>query len=533
MNANEQANNKLKEDSLRNHLALIKGIPKTPILVIEFVTPSSISPFTARNAVWGGIALVPCSNAPERASRSVLRSDSNVIELGSYKKGEHDILKKLYSEDGYIRHNGTLIRISQSKTDYVAALCRELGLHRAMLHLHNFQLISAMEQLGLRVHESLRTYQKLGKKSVFNLALDEFSNRHPDSTIGRFGKNFYNLDEIAIEVARLAEFGVRACVKFDESAQGEMLNSGLGIFFIPDYRNFDSKEKFRKYLIEQLERRNARATDVTGVVQLYVPDSTILSISSGQTADNDYSIYEAHTQTQYHYLQTNDEVITSDGGRPLGNDQYTVELLDIIWPQLKQLYVENGVEGDQNMNFIILPPDLHQLAKRIYANDRLSPVVPIDLNPRPISGTKRIMGRFSEETHMPINWKNFAARSLHTDPFFAANPHLIYERAASLGLYAGGGGNMSLTNLGTLIPEKIRASANTIMIKAFIQNTADPTTSLTRLEEIISNSPTESYKRAFETVRPEDIPEPDTDEEYKFWLEAQLNGVLTSNRPSA
>jgi len=386
-----------------------------------------------------------------------------------------------------------------------------------------------MEYMGLQVHESLQTYQHLGKKSTFNTALSEFSHRHPDSTIGSFGVNFKNLDEIADEVARLARFGVRACVKFDESVQGEMLNSGLGIHFIPKYSNFGSKKEFKRYLIEQLERRNTYHADVTGVVQLYVPDCTILSISSGQISDDEYLIYEAHTQTQYHYVSAKDEVITSDGGRSLNNDQYTSELLYRTWPQLVQFYIDNGVIGDQNMNFIVLPPDILELARKIYTSSRLSIVVPIDLNPRPISGTKRIMGRFSEETLQPVDSDNFAARSLHIDPFYAANPHLIYHIAADLGLLAGYGGNMSLTNFGTLIPEQIRSLSKNIMLKVFVQSTADPMKSLAHLEELISNPPKQSFSHGFETIRPEDIPDTDNDQQYENWLKKQLNQALSVN----
>lgn len=517
----------LTTEPLSNRIELIRGIPREPILVVEFLTPSSISPFVARNAVWGGISLVVSSSAPERASRSILRPDSNIIELGPYRKEDYDILKKLYLPDGYIRHNGILIQTDQEKLDYIADLCQRLGISRAILHIQNSQLISAMEKMGLKVYESLQVYQNLGKKGVLNNALDEFSQNHPDSTIGRFGVNFNNLDEIADEIARLAEFEVCACVKFDETAQGTIPDSGSGVHFIPNYNNFGSKDKFKEYMLEQLKRRNFNSEELAGLVQIYVPNSTILSISSGQAADREYSIYEAHTQTQISYPTGQDEALTADGAVPLKDDQYTDELLNRIWPQLVQFYIDNGVSGDQNMNLIVLPPDMLALARKIYNNDRLSAVVPIDLNPRPISGTKRIMGRFSEETSEPINWENFAARSLHIDPFFAANPHLIYRIAADLGLHPGKGGNMSLTNFGTLIPERIRSQFKKILIKTFVQNIPDPIGTLTHLEEIINKPPSPSFNMGLETIRPEEVPDPDNDQRYEAWLEEQFNTVIS------
>lgn len=515
-------------ETLSNRMELIKGIPRVPILVTEFITPSSISPFVARNAVWGGIALVASSNAPERASRSILRPDSNIIELGSYKKGDYDILRQLNSSDGYIRHNGVLIQTDQSKSDYISDLCQQLGVNRAVLHLQNPQLISTMEKMGLEVHESLQVYQNLGKKGVFNDALGEFSQNHPDSTIGRFGVNFNSLDEIADEVVRLAEFGVCACIKFDETAGGAIPDSGSGVHFIPDYNNFGSKEKFKEYMLEQLKRRNFNSEELAGLVQMYIPNSTVLSISSGQAADGEYLIYEAHTQTQISYATGQDEALTADGGVPLKNDEYTNELLTLTWPQLAEFYKDNGVTGDQNMNLVILPPDMLEIARKIYKNDRLSAVVPIDLNPRSISGTKRIMGRFSEETSEPINWENFAARSLHIDPFFAANPHLIYKIAADFGLHPGKGGNMSLTNFGTLIPERIRGQFKKILIKTFVQNIPDPVGTLAHLEEIISKPLSSSFNIGqLEIIRPEEVPDADNDQRYEAWLENQFKKVLS------
>lgn len=508
-------------------LGIIQGIPRESVLVLEFISPSSISPFVARNPVWGGILLVASSSAPERASRSLLRPDSNIIELGPYRNGDYDILSKLDSQDRYIRHNGVLIQTHQAKLDYVADQCRQLRISRAMLHFHNTQLISTMEKLGLKVHESLQVYQSLGKKSSLNNAFNEFSQNHPDSTIGKFGVNFSNLDEMANEISRLAEFRVRACVKFDETDQNPTLDSGAGVYFIPDFSQFGSKINVRRYMSEQLRKRNFSREKLTGLVQMYVPNSTIFSISSGQSASGEYSIYEAHIQTQISYITGQGAAITADGGVPLRNNQYSHELLDIIWPQLVKFYIENGVTGDQNMNLVILPPDILALARKIYKNDRLSSVVPIDLNPRPISGIKRIMGRFSEETLQQINYGNFAARSLHIDPIFAANPHLIYLAATAFGLHAGKHGNMSLTNFGTLIPERIRNRYNNILIKVFVQDITNPTKTLLRLEEIIGKPPSASLIKGLNTKKPEEIPDADADQEYELWLEEQFTKVFT------
>lgn len=526
-------NSKSKSTSSTHFLntKIIKGIPQEPVLVVELLSPSSISPFVARNAVWGGVALVASSNAPERASRNLLRPKSNIIELSPYMKGDYDIYAKLNSSDGYIRHNGVLIQTTRGKSDFIADLCRRLNVKRAMFHLYTSELISIVEKMGLRVHESLDVYLNLGKKTSLNNALEIFSCRHKRSTIGRFGVNFHSLEEVADEVLRLAQYGISACVKFDASTVGSLTDSGAGVYFIPDFNYFGLKKNVEDYIRKQLKKRDFQDKKLEGLVQMYVPNSTILSVSSGQKSDNKYYIYEAHTQTQVSYQKGKDKALTADGAVPLKEDQYSPELIELIWPQLTQFYIDNNITGDQNVNLIILPPQLLKIARKIYHNNHLSSIQLIDLNPRPISGAKRIMGRFVEETGQLINWKNFAARSLHLDPFFAANPHLIYRAAAGLGLKAGKGGNMSLTNFGTLIPERIRERSSKIMLKVFVQNIPNPQAILARLEEIISTTPKSSFSTSLDIKKPEEIPDANEDQVYKMWLEGQFTQVFTNSFP--
>ncbi len=507
-------------------LDLIKGIPMKPILVLEYLTTLSISPFVARNAVWGGVALVVSSSAPERATRNLLRPTSNIIELGPYKKMDYDVLTQLNSSDGYLRHNGVIIKNVQDKKNYIKNLCQKLKIKRAFLHLYNQELISIVKKMGLEVFESLQAYQRLGNKSYLNKALENFHQENKNSTIGGFGVNFSNLDQITDEVIRLANFNLQACVKFDRSPSGSPLDSGSGVYFFSNFSKSIGKQEIRKYIRERLKLRNYKGDKLTGVVQIYVPNPLIISISSGQNKKGNYYIFEAHTQTQFTYPIGQDKAVTADGGIPLKDSPITNELFNSTWPQLVKLYISNGVTGDQNINLVILPKKLLTAARRIYNNNKLSPIVPIDLNPRPISGVKRIMSRFREETYRPINYRNFAARSLHLSSFFAANPHLIYQAAKKLGLRAGRSGNMSLTNPGTLIPETIRAQYKNMTIKTYVQNVINPSKTLERLEEIINCSPTKSLIDSLETIEPGEVPDADNDEKYRVWLEEQLTKVL-------
>jgi hypothetical protein len=505
---------------------LIKGIPTKPIFVLEYLTQSNISPFVARNAVWGGVALVASSNAPERATRNLLRPKSNIIELGPYNKTGTDILSKLNSTDGYIRHNGFLIKNIQNKKDYIKDLCQKLKIKRAFLHLHNQELISLMKDLGLKVLESLPVYKRLGNKSYLNTALGNFSKKNKDSTIGRFGVNFQNIDQIADEIDRLNRFNLQACVKFDNSSSDPPLDSGAGVYFFPNFGKSTGRQKIKQIIREKLRLRKSRSKKLIGVVQIYVPNPKIISISSGQDDKGNYSIYEAHTQIQFSYSIGQDKAITADGGIPVTNSMLTSELFNDIWPQLVKLYISHNVTGDQNINLVVLPKKLIEVARKIYSNGRLSPIIPIDLNPRPISGVKRIMGRFSEETNQPVNYNNFAARSLYLNPFFAANPHLIYKAAKKLGLKAGINGNMSFTNLGTLIPDRIRSHYKNLTIKTYVQNVADPLKTLDHLEEMINYSPSKSLTANDEIIRPEEVPDADKDEKYRIWLQKRLIKVL-------
>lgn len=499
----------------------IIGIPHVPILVLESLTKSSVSPFVARNSVWGGVALVASSNAAERAARTLLRPTSNTIELGPYEYGKYDILAQLQSSDGYMRHNGIIVRSNRNKIEYVAKLCRQLHIKRATLHFHTSQLISAMERMGLEVRESLQVYQNLGKKGALNSALEIFSRRCKTSTIGKFGQLVNSLDDITNEVYRLASFGVRACVKLDGVTHGAVSDSGSDVYFIPDVHAFHSQMEFKTYMKQQLILRNYYSRRLSGVVQIYVPKGTVISVSSGQNEKGEYVIYEAHTQIQIPYMIGQGQGLTADGAVPLENNNYTREFFDVIWPQLVRFYYDNNVTGDQNMNLVILPPNILSVAREIYGNTRLSAIVAIDLNPRPISGTKRVMGRFTEETFEKINFKNFAARSLHIHPMFAANPHLIFMVAATLGLHAGKHGNMSLINFGNLIPERIRKSEQ-IYIKIYIQNVFNPINVLSKLEELISRAPAISITKKVETKKPEEIPDANRDVEYELWLTKQL-----------
>lgn len=503
------------------------GIPRNPVLVMEHLSKSSISPFVARNPVWGGILLVASSNAPERATRNLLRPKSNVIELGIYKKGDNDILEKLNSEDGYIRHNGTVIKTNESKIDYIAKLCKQLNVTRAMLHLQNKELISTMKKMHLKVYESLDIYKSLGKKSVFNQALERFSKKHLGSNIGAFGKVFNNLDEAVNEIIELNNYGLRACVKFDETTDKPMLDSGAGVYFLPNFSQSSSKKRIHDYLRQQLKKRNFDRKKLAGVVQIYSPKGTVFSISSGRGENGKYQMYEVHIQTQIEYKLGESSVLTADGATPIEDNNSSSELLNIVWPQLTQFYSDNNISGDQNVNLISLSKKELAIAKKIYDNKNLSSIVPIDLNPRPISGTKRIMGRFSEETQTPINLKNFATRNLHVNPFFAANPHLIFLAAYGLGLRAGIGGNVSFTNFGTLIPEKIRSQRERILIKTYVQNIKNPMETLANLEEIIANKPAYELVKNIKTKKPEEIPDADCDQDYELWLESQLAQVFS------
>ncbi len=506
----------------------IGGLPTQPVLVMEAIAPHyDNSEDEARNAVHGGVLMVSSTTPAERIMRNVLRPQSHLIELGAYPVDDYDITHRVSATDGKLRHNGIEID-AISKERYIADLCRRLGVTRALLHLHTADLIETAQRMSIGVDESLNVYQVLGRKSDLNRTFRTFQETHPGSTIGAFGLEFVGMDEMAKEIIRLSEHGMRACIKFDEIKPGEILNGGWGVHFLPDISEFAQIDELRAYIDRHLRQRGYEGGPLSGVVQMYAPENRILSISSGRDSTGNYRIYESHIQSQVTHNTNGGKIITSDGAIALRHNSHTQELLLRIWPQITEYYRDNGVTGDQNMNFIVLPHDALHIARKLYDNPHLSSVIPMDFNPRAISGTKAAMGRFIEETKRPVNFDNFCGRSITIDPFYAANPHVLHHIARQHGLHAGVNGNFSVTSLGKLKPENIRQRGS-LTVKMFAQDMQDPSEVLTTLEHVLAENPPDCYRNALPHINPGEMP--DDDRRYEAWIESELKKVLETDPP--
>jgi hypothetical protein len=114
--------------------------------------------------------------------------------------------------------------------------------------------------------------------------------------------------------------------------------------------------------------------------------------------------------------------------------------------------------------------------------------MPIDLNYRAISGTLNAMARYEEETRRRINFRRFRSDGIKVDPFYAANPHLLYVAAAELGLRAGVGGDFAVINMGTFEQCCLRGRPY-FKTQVLVNAVEDPEGVVRRLEQVVSVVP--------------------------------------------
>lgn len=481
------------------------GIPQEPVVALVMVAGYGAEGrrFENRTPVYGGLRVISHRTPAEAATDAVLRPHSHVIEVGGYKPGEYDLVQRIYA-NGPIKHDG-VSRVVPDKIAYIRAVLHRMGLSRAMLHMQTDELLAVAQQMGLQSRESIDIYKQMGKKTALNTTLEDFQHTHPDAVIGRFGTNFYSLQEMRAEILRLQRENVGARIKFDAFQQGQNLTGGIGQFNVdPDM----SSTALDAYVEQQLRSQDYEEGPMEGVVQMLAEPNRVYSISSGERPDGRYDIYEAHIQTQ--------DGTASDGAKPVGKNQYGAMLLGDVWAQTADLYRQNGLRGDQNMNFLVLPPHLQVKAQKLYGNPNLAAVVPIDLNPRPLSGTKTAMGRYTEETGKPIDFDNFFTRGVRVNAFYAANPQLIYYLASEHGYRAGKGGNFAITNMGKFVPEALPAQGS-VGCQMFLQETANPEADLAAFEAQLAQEPDADtlaafQARGFNMINPQDAAHRDADE---------------------
>lgn len=456
----------------------IIGIPTAPVVavpVLRVVGPHATY-YESRTSANGGMVVISKQRPPEHAANSVLRPNVDFIEVGAYEDGDdYDLVKRIRrSDDNHVIHNGKKVPV-KDKAVYIAQVAQHRGLTRMVTHEQHPGLQPLAQECGLEYREKPEKFSKLGTKSGLNTALSKYQERHHGSPLGSFGVNFNSQAEVYQEVMRLREYGVGAYVKMDYSETGTVAAGGEGQIAL----NFALPVDEIMSKVQQFA--GPEDAKIGGVVQMYIPNPVVYSISSGEnTQTGEHEIYEAHKQTA--------DGATADGAMPLPNDSLTSTLLQNVWPEVKRFFKDEGITGDANINCLALPPEYHELAKKIYNNPDLAPIVFVDFNYRGISGTKNAMARCQEDTGGIVNIANFRSRGIKVHPFYAANPHLLYLAATSLGLVSGKRGNFAVINMGTFNPPDF-ASKDKFKTQVFVNGTINPGQDVDKLEELLSHSP--------------------------------------------
>jgi hypothetical protein len=98
------------------------------------------------------------------------------------------------------------------------------------------------------------------------------------------------------------------------------------------------------------------------------------------------------------------------------------------------------------------------------------------------------MARYEEETRRRIDFRNFRSHGIKVDPFYAANPHLLYAAAAELGLRAGVGGDFAVINMGTFEQDRLRIRPY-FKTQVLVNAVEDPGGAVRRLEQVAGVKP--------------------------------------------
>ncbi len=456
----------------------ISGLSDEPVVAVPVlrVVGSHATYYESRTFSNSGLIIVSKQRAPERAINQTIRPNSEIIEVGEYPLDDYDLINRILCEDGLIIHNGNPVNV-ENKSDYIGRTVQNKGLTRIVTHEQHPLLKNLAVQWGLNYRENIGKFEEMGTKSGLNVVLDKYRARHPNTPLGSFGTNFTKSEEVLTEINRLRSFGFGAYIKMDYSATGTVAAGGEGHAAFPkDLTDEQIMERFIKEFGYPIDGKMA------GVVQMMIPNPKVFSISSGQNEITGlHTAYESHIQTV--------DGSTADGAMPLDNTRESLVLLQTLWPEVVQLFKEEDITGDANINCIHLPQNIHEAAKELYNNPNLASVVFVDFNYRGISGTKNAMQRYQEDTNRNVNFRNFRSKGIKVDRFYAANPHAIFAQAANIGLKSGKGGNFSLINVGTFNPPDF-GNQQLFKTQVFVNQTMDPVGDVERLQAILAEEPT-------------------------------------------
>ncbi|GIW59862.1 MAG: hypothetical protein KatS3mg087_0928 [Patescibacteria group bacterium] len=458
----------------------IVGIPKNPVVSVPKldVVGGAARAYESRTYANGGVVVVSRQRAAEIAVNRFFRRGVDVVEVGEYSNGDYDLLTLIGTDGHEVRVNGRRIGAVDNKVGFIGSVVRRKKVGVMATHEQDERLVNLARAWGVQYPENFRVFKDTTCKSGLNRAIDAYRTENPGSCLFAFGRIFQGYDGLVAEVMRLANHGEGAYIKLDFAPQGQVNAGGQGQLALPRGLSEDEIKNKLDGLVGSGKYGNE--VPLSGVVQLMVPNPDILSISSGQNDKGEYVVYEAHYQTQ--------DGNTAAGALPLPDTPYARFLMQDLWPELARFYRRQGITGRQNMNFIVIPEELHTKARYIYGEPQMPNVMPIDLNYRAISGTLNAMARYEEETRRRIDFRNFCSGGIKVDPFYAANPHLLYAAAAELGLRAGVGGDFAVINMGTFEQDSLRIRPY-FKTQVLVNAVEDSDGAVRRLEQVVGVKP--------------------------------------------
>ncbi|MDQ3239423.1 MAG: hypothetical protein M3P33_02775, partial [bacterium] len=413
------------ERQLNTRFVSFSNIPTVCVPKMD-VVGSHAGNYEGRTSCNRGILVIARQKPAEALANRIFRPNSTIVEVGPHQNNCYDILRRLEDNNGDVRVDGVPVIGAGNKVDFIGSLIRRKGIKVMATHEQDERLWKLAAEWGVSYLEDHRLFEVVSTKSGFNMMLDQYKSRNPDTLIHSLGRVFENVEQLIDEVERLVSFGESAYIKFDFAPGGQVNCGGEGQLCVSSnlYRD-DRIREIYKFIGEG----GYDLTNLRGVVQLAIPSPTILSMSSGQNELGEYEVYEAHVQLQ--------DGNTASGAMPLSRSEYSDYLLNYLWPEMARFYRDVGVVGRQNLNYICIPPGMLDKARLIYGNPNLPPIIPIDLNYRAIAGTINAMARWEEETERRIDMARFQSKSIKVHASYAANPHLMYELARNNGMLAG------------------------------------------------------------------------------------------------
>lgn len=302
-------------------------------------------------------------------------------------------------------------------------------------------IFKAANDTGLKIWENPESAIKLNKSGVHNV-IEDFVTKNPDLSITPLGKTFEGKNQMTTIASELFEQDLGVVIKIDNKTGHTPFHSGKGIFVIKNISEWNKT-------LTEIQKLNL-TEPWTGIVQVFVPNTKIITISSEKNPDtSEYDLFEMHQQIQKN--------ITIAAGGETVDTKLAEQILNEYWPIMKMIYQEQNITGGQNADIMVIEDKAtRKKIAQIYGHDEKKfHFNLIDLNLRAISGTKMALLSFIQETGQLVDLNNFYYGDMPMHPLIANNPGLIYHAAETVGLNIGTNRQFSIVHYGGITQDKL------------------------------------------------------------------------------